>query len=68
MQTVDLLLDCRWLAPVRPAGQVLEDHAVAVDAGRIVAVLPSAQAGLRFSPVERVALDSHLASLAPMGR
>jgi len=60
MQTVDLLLDCRWLAPVRPAGQVLEDHAVAVDAGRIVAVLPSAQAGLRFSPVERVALDSHL--------
>ena len=39
MHDVDTLLECRWMAPVRPAGLVLEDHAIAIDKGRIVAML-----------------------------
>jgi len=60
MQTVDSLIECRWLAPVRPVGVVLENHAVAVDGGRIVAVLAAAQAQRRFLPRSRICLDSHL--------
>lgn len=60
MQTIDLLLACRWLAPVRPAGVVLEHHAVAVNAGRIVAVEPLAQAEARFAARQRVDLPTHL--------
>ncbi|MGQ0528369.1 MAG: TRZ/ATZ family hydrolase [Panacagrimonas sp.] len=46
---IDLLVFPSVLIPVEPAGQVLEQHALAVDAGRIVAVLPAAEARARFS-------------------
>lgn len=60
MQPIDTLLDCRWLAPVRPAGRLLSRHAIAIDAGRIVGLLPSAEAAARYAPRERIALDQHL--------
>ena len=60
MQTVDSLLECRWLAPVRPSGLVLENHAIALDAGRIAAIAPVEQARTQFAPRERVVLDTHL--------
>jgi len=59
MQPVDLLLSARWVIPVEPAGTVLADHSVAVAAGRILAVLPTAEAEGRYRPAERVRLDSH---------
>jgi len=59
MQAIDLLISARWVIPVEPAGSVLADHSVAVDAGRIVAVLPSAQAGQRYEAREHVRLDRH---------
>ena len=40
----DVLIEAGWVVPVVPHGVVLEDHAVAVSGGRILAVLPSAQA------------------------
>jgi 5-methylthioadenosine/S-adenosylhomocysteine deaminase len=60
MQTIDTLLECRWLAPVRPAHQVLDDHAVAIHDERIVAVMPIAEARTRFEPRTRTVLDTHL--------
>ncbi len=60
MQNIDLLIRPRWLVPVAPAGVTLHDHAVAVDRGRILAVLPGAEALQRYRPkVERV-LDKHI--------
>ncbi len=59
-QSVDLLIEPRWLIPVEPAGITLEDHAVAVQDGRIVAILPTVEARARFSPKERVTLPSHV--------
>lgn len=57
---VDLLIEARWIVPVEPAGVVLENHAVAIDKGRIVAILPQEQAAARFAPRERKQLANHV--------
>jgi 5-methylthioadenosine/S-adenosylhomocysteine deaminase len=57
---IDLLLEPRWVIPMEPAGTVLEDHALAVDAGRIVGLLPTEQARARYQPRERIALPAHV--------
>jgi len=59
LQPIDLLIEARWIVPVEPRGVVLENHAVAIDADRIVALLPSADARARYVPRERVVLDEH---------
>lgn len=59
MQTVDLLVTPRWLVPIEPEGVVLEAHALVVDAGRIEAVLPLAEAQTRYQARETVALPQH---------
>ena len=48
----DLSIEAGWVVPVEPHGVVLEDHAVVVDGGAIVAVLPRAEARVRFAPRE----------------
>ena len=60
MQTVDMLIDARWVVPVEPAGVVLEHHSVAVHDGNITAVLPAAEAAQRFAAREHVTLDTHV--------
>ena len=59
-ETIDLLIEPHWLIPVEPHGVTLEDHAVAVTAGTIVAVLPSAEARRRFRPARHVELPRHV--------
>lgn len=56
---VDTLLHCRWIVPVVPRGAVLEHHSLALDAGRIVDLLPTAQAAARYRARETVTLDRH---------
>lgn len=58
--TIDLLIHARWTIPVVPAQQVLEDHAVAVDGGKILAVLPIAEARARFTARTAVDLPTHV--------
>ena len=58
-QTVDLLIEARWVVPVAPHGAVLTDHAVAVDAGGIVGITPQDQARRAYAPRERVSLTEH---------
>ena len=36
----DLIIEAGWVVPVEPHGVVLEDHAVVVSGGAILAVLP----------------------------
>lgn len=57
---VDLLVCARWVVPVEPAHVVLENHAVVVDAGAIVAVLPAAEAASNYAPRESVDLPGHV--------
>ena len=59
MLPIDLVLDCRWLAPVHPAG-VLEGHAIAIDRGQIVAIGPSDRIAGAYAPRQHLRLDNHL--------
>ncbi|CAM5561596.1 TRZ/ATZ family hydrolase [Rhodanobacter lindaniclasticus] len=59
-QPVDLLIEARWVVPVEPHAVVLEDHAVAVQGERIVALLPIADARAAYAPRERVELGEHV--------
>ncbi len=54
-EACDLLIEAGFVVPVVPHGAVLQDYAVAVRDGVIVALLPVAEARLRFAPVETVA-------------
>src|SRR5256886_7575541 len=54
-----LLIEPRWLLPIAPAITALADHAVAVTAGRIVALGPTAQLRERFDTGERVVRERH---------
>src|SRR5258706_1290106 len=58
MQEIDTLICAAHVVPVEPRG-VMADHAVAVDAGRIVEVLPTAQALERYDARAVVRLDRH---------
>lgn len=58
MQEVDTLIEARWVIPIEPAG-VLDHHTVAIAGGRIVALLPSADARKQFHAAETLTLDSH---------
>jgi 5-methylthioadenosine/S-adenosylhomocysteine deaminase len=57
---VDLLIEARWIVPVEPGDLVLENHAVVVDKGLIVAILPHDQAATRFAPRQFRQLKNHV--------
>lgn len=56
----DLLINARWIIPVEPAGVTLEHHAVAIDQGRILAVLPQDEARLLYVARRTVNLPDHV--------
>ena len=58
-ESVDLVIEARWVLPIAPVNTVLIDHAVAVSAGRIVAVAPTAEVNALFEPRERVVRGDH---------
>jgi len=59
MTEIDLLIVPRWVIPVVPRGQVLEGVAIAIDRGRIVALLPVGEALDQYAPRNRVQLPTH---------
>ena len=63
MRPVETLISARWVVPVVPRGTVLPDHSVAIEHGRIVAVLPTSQARSQFEPARHIELAQH--ALAP---
>jgi len=60
---IDLLIEARWIIPVEPAGVALENHAIAIDKGRVVAILQQPDARAQFSPKTVTHLPHHV--LAP---
>jgi 5-methylthioadenosine/S-adenosylhomocysteine deaminase len=59
MEQVDTLINARWVLPVEPEDAVLPWHSVAVQDGRIVAVLPTEQAERRFQAAQTSELAEH---------
>lgn len=58
-ESIDLLIESRWIAAVDP-DVVLSNHAVAIRDGRILAVLPASEARNRYQASERVCLNEHI--------
>lgn len=57
---VQTVIEARWVIPVQPLGQVLDDHAVAIDSeGRIAAVLPAEAARAQFPAAQTLCLPDH---------
>ncbi|MEX1034139.1 MAG: TRZ/ATZ family hydrolase [Cellvibrionaceae bacterium] len=57
---IDTLISSRWIIPVVPADQILESCALAIDKGRIVALVPQAEASKRFVAREIIDLPHHI--------
>jgi 5-methylthioadenosine/S-adenosylhomocysteine deaminase len=59
MTTTETLVHARWIIPVEPRGTVLEHHSLAMDEGRITAILPSSDARRSLSAQTTVELEQH---------
>ncbi|MCW5620949.1 MAG: TRZ/ATZ family hydrolase [Burkholderiales bacterium] len=58
--TVDLCVEARHVVPVDRPGLVLDEHAVVVEAGRILDLLPIETARARYAAREYVRLPTHV--------
>jgi 5-methylthioadenosine/S-adenosylhomocysteine deaminase len=56
----DLRIDARWIVPMTTPHRVLENHALVVRDGRILDLLPSAAAAVRYSATAALQRPSHL--------
>ncbi|MCC7221050.1 MAG: TRZ/ATZ family hydrolase [Candidatus Contendobacter sp.] len=57
MQAISTLINARWIVPVEPEGLILEYYALAIDGGRILAILPQAEAATRYQAETCLMLD-----------
>ena len=60
MQHIDILIYAGWIIPVEPENVVYEQHALAIQDGKIVAVLPNSEAVRHFSARITYRLTTHL--------
>ena len=60
MPSADLVIVAPWIVPVEPDATVLEQHAVVVREGRIVAILPENEALGAYPDTPREILKSHV--------
>jgi 5-methylthioadenosine/S-adenosylhomocysteine deaminase len=58
MRNVDLRIDPKWIVPIEPAG-FLTGYALIVDAGRIVALVPTALADSAYVPLTHTQMPGH---------
>lgn len=59
-ENIRLLIKARWIVPVVPANRVLENCALAVHNGVILAILPQDEAEKRFRAEQTINLGNHL--------
>ena len=59
-ESIRLLIKARWIVPVIPEDRVLENCALAVHNGAIVAIVPQDEADKRFNAEQTINLTNHL--------
>jgi 5-methylthioadenosine/S-adenosylhomocysteine deaminase len=59
MQTIDQLICAKWIIPCEKEHTVLEDHALAINDGKIVGILPQAQAKQQYSAKQTQEFGEH---------
>lgn len=57
---IDTLITARWIIPVEPENTVLENHAIAINDGRIVAILPATEAETQFQARVHICHQQHV--------
>jgi len=60
MKKVDLIVHAKWVLPIEPANTILNDHAVVVQAGEIIDILPSAMVASQYEAKEVVKRSNHV--------
>lgn len=60
MQQCDSIIAPGWIVPVEPHGITLHEHAVAINDGRIVAILPAAEMRRSYQPGSYVERPGHV--------
>ncbi len=60
MQHCDTLIAPRWCVPVEPSNVVLKDHGIVVNDGRIIDLLPLADAREKYQPSAFVEKPNHV--------
>ena len=58
--SADLVIESAWVIPVEPPGIVLENYAVAVSAGKVVALLPRDEMRRVCAPAQTCTLNTHI--------
>jgi len=58
-QKVDTIIHADWIIPVNPSNDVLQNHALIIEHGRIRDILPSAQVDMQFTASTTHRLDDH---------
>ncbi|MEE9339038.1 MAG: TRZ/ATZ family hydrolase [Methylococcaceae bacterium] len=56
---VDLVIQARWIIPVEPESVTYENHALVINAGKIVDLLPANIVQQKYQPLKFEQLDSH---------
>ena len=56
---VDLIIETRWLCPIVPANTLLENHAVVIQAGKIIDICPN-HLTRQYQAVEVIQLTEHV--------
>ncbi|KFI22055.1 TRZ/ATZ family hydrolase [Nitrosococcus oceani] len=59
MQNIKTLIHARWVIPVIPEGQILENHSLAIYQGRIADCLPRIEAETRYRDAHQIELTQH---------
>lgn len=59
MQTIDQLIHAKWLIPCDHQNSVLENHALAIQDGKILAILPSEQAKQKYTAKQAQEFTTH---------
>ena len=57
---IDLLIHCKWIIPIVPENQILENCSLAVDAEKIIGIYPRVEAEKRFEAAHVEHLDDHV--------
>lgn len=60
LQSVDTLIEAKWIIPIEPANEVLNDYALVIDQSKILAIMPIAEANAKFNPTETIKLPHHV--------
>jgi 5-methylthioadenosine/S-adenosylhomocysteine deaminase len=60
MNNIDTLLLARWVIPIEPHNKYYEHHAVAINQGRIIEILPNPDAETKYQATHKIILSDHV--------